>query len=75
MCDGDSDVIFLEEEPYNQFKYNPVDEEWQRETCQALGLNYCGSNGIAPGGPNVSLTSPLTIRPITGDGNSFFRTF
>ena len=32
------------------FQYNPVDREWQQETCEAMGLNYITSNGITPGG-------------------------
>ena len=30
------------------FQYNPVDREWQQETCEAMGLNYITSNGITP---------------------------
>ena len=55
------------------FRYHPVDAEWQQRTCETLGLEYVAPNGIAPGGPEVSLTPPITFRAIKGDGNCLFR--
>ena len=43
------------------FQYNPVDREWQQETCEAMGLNYITSNGIIPGGREVGLEPPTTL--------------
>ena len=51
------------------FQYNPVDREWQQETCEAMGLNYITSNGITPGGREVGLEPPTTFTRIVGDGN------
>ena len=58
-----------------QFKYHPVGENWQHRVCQRLGLNYCGPNGVTPGGPEVRLTSPTAFKSIRGDGNCMFRSF
>ena len=55
------------------FKYHPVDEIWRRSKCQALGLRYHGSNGVMPGGPDICLTTPVSIKRIIGDGNCFYR--
>ena len=44
------------------FQYNPVDREWQQETCEAMGLNYITSNGITP----VGLEPPTTFTRIVG---------
>ena len=74
--DGDCGVFTCRAEPYTcPFKYHPVDADWQRTTCRSLGLRYCGSNDVALGGPDICLTSPLTLRPIIGNGNCLFRTF
>ena len=71
--DGDCGVFTCRAEPYTcPFKYHHVVADWQR-TCRSLGLGYCGS--IALGGSDICLTSPLTLRPITGDGNCLFRAF
>ena len=55
------------------FQYNPVDREWQQESCEAMGLNYITSNGITPGGREVGLEPPTTFTRIVGDGNCLFR--
>ena len=55
------------------YKYHPVNEEWQRVTCENMGLMYCGSNRTAPGGLHIPLTVPASVRSIKGDGNCFFR--
>ena len=55
------------------FQYNPVDREWQQETCEAMGLNYITSNGITPEGREVGLEPPTTFTRIVGDGNCLFR--
>ena len=54
------------------YKYHPVDNQWQRMTCENMGLIYIQSNDITPGGLHVSLTVPASIRSIRGDGNCFF---
>ena len=55
------------------YKYHPVNEEWQRVTCENMGLMYCGSNRTTPGGFHIPLTVPASVRSIKGDGNCFFR--
>ena len=50
-----------------------MNEEWQRATCENMGLIYCGSNRISPGGLHIPLTVPASVRSIKGDGNCFFR--
>ena len=59
------------------FCFYPVDSEWQQQTCQSLGLEYCRPNCFAAGGCTTVLTHPnfQTLRCITGDGNCLFRFF
>ncbi len=57
------------------FKYHPGDVEWQQRTCQELGLEYQGPNGIEPGSLSTPLTSPTGFKSISGDGNCMFRAF
>ena len=54
-------------------KYYPVNEVWQRRTCQSMGLIFVGPNGVTPGGPTIPLTPPVKTVPIIGDGNCLFR--
>ena len=62
--DGDSGVLVCMAEPYTcPFKYHPVDAIWQRITCRALSLSYCGSNDVDLGGPDICLTSPSRSNP------------
>ncbi len=57
------------------YVYFPVDEQWQRRTCQNLGLDFIRPNGVAPGGPGLHLELPARIVRINGDGNCLFRAF
>ena len=41
-----------------QYKYNPGDEQWQRNACSTLGLVYVGPNRVTPGGPDIDLKPP-----------------
>ena len=72
MDDGaDSEILACWAEPYVcPFKYHPVDQDWQKRTCSILKMKYCGSNRVSPGGPNVSLKSPLIkavlFQPVIG---------
>ena len=58
-----------------QYKYNPGDEQWQRNACSTLGLVYVGPNRVTPGGPDIDLKPPNGFKGIEGDGNCLFRTF
>ncbi len=55
--------------------FYPGDVEWQQRTCQELGLEYQGLNGIEPGSRSTPLTSPTGFKIISGDGNCMFRAF
>ena len=56
-------------------KFHPVSEQWQRNVCARMGLQFHGKNRVRPGGPNVSLTPPdmRTVKHIMADGNCLFR--
>ena len=57
------------------YRYFPIDEEWQRQTCRLLNLRFVRPFERESGGPDVILTRPDTfrIRRIYGDGNCLFR--
>ena len=55
-----------------QYKYNPGDEQWQRNACSTLGLVYVGPNRVTP---DIDLKPPNGFKRIEGDGNCLFRTF
>ena len=57
------------------FRYNPVYEAWQRDTCTRMGLTYRRANRFGAGGPNKILTRPHRSRNVEGDGNCLFRAF
>ena len=57
------------------FKIYEVDEQWQRNACTNLGIQYVISNRLRPGGPNVDQRPPNHIKYIRGDGNCLFRCF
>ena len=48
----DQDCVFLLQEP-SPYKFNPVDEVWQRSVSAMLGLQFVRKNKVRPGGPNV----------------------
>lgn len=53
---GDVVVVPLSQPYVCTFKYYPVDMEWQKRTCQNLGLKFLVFNGVTPGGPDFYLT-------------------
>lgn len=57
------------------FKFHCVDEDWQRHTCEALGLEFVGHNQMNTSSPSQPLMCPDSehIRTIFGDGNCMFR--
>ena len=57
------------------YKYNPGNEQWQRNACSTLGLVYVGPNRVTSGGPDIDLKPPNGFKGIGGDGNCLFRTF
>ena len=72
--DGDDSVVITGTRQV-QYKYNPGDEQWQRNACSTLGLVYVGPNRVIPGGPDIDLKPPNRFKRIDGDGNCLFRTF
>ena len=60
---------------WSDLRYYPVDEEWQRQACDILGLEFRSIFDHSPGGPDVVLTCPnrRSLRKIVGDGNCLFR--
>ena len=57
------------------FRYNPVYEAWQRDTCTRMGLTYRRANRFGAGGPNKILTRPHRSRNVESDANCLFRAF
>ena len=57
------------------YRYFPVDEEWQQHTCRLLNLRFVQPFERESGGPDVILTLPDTfcLKRIGGDGNCLFR--
>ena len=58
-----------------EYRYYPVDEEWQHNACNQLGLSFVRPFTCVPGGPDVVLTRPddMSLKKIVGDGNCLFR--
>ena len=56
------------------YKFHLVDEQWQRNMCNFMGLRFCRPNKVSRGGPDVPIgpPDPCAIKPIGGDGNCFF---
>ncbi len=59
------------------FRFYPSDEQWQRNACAIVGLQFHGNNKERPGGPNVALkrSDLRTVKRIRDDGNCLFRSF
>ena len=60
---------------WTDYRYFPIDEEWQRQACRLLNLRFVRPFERESGGPDVILTLPDTfhLRRIVGDGNCLFR--
>jgi len=54
------------------YRYYPVDEEWQKQACTTLGLAFVHPFQHASGGPDVILARPdiRLLKSIRDDGNS-----
>ena len=51
------------------YRYNPVSVDWQRWASQQLGLQFVCDNRTTPGGPDIRLNHPASVRRVSGDGN------
>ena len=60
---------------WRNYRYFPVDEEWQRQACRLLSLRFVQPFDRESGGQDVILTLPdmACLRRIRGDGNCLFR--
>ena len=60
---------------WRNYRYFPIDEEWQRQACRLLNLRFVRPFEREPGGQDVILTLPDMdyVRRIRGDGNCLFR--
>ena len=58
------------------YRYHPVYEDWQRRTCELLGIRFIRPFQQQDGAPDAVLTGPdlSSLRSIAGDGNCLFRT-
>ena len=66
---------FVPRTEWADYRYYPVDEEWQKQACRTLGLVFVQPFHHASGGPDVILTRPdiCSLQSIRGDGNCLFR--
>ena len=60
---------------YPNFCYYQVNENWQLQTCERLGLTYTQKFTCQCGSPDTILTRPdlRSLKQIAGDGNCLFR--
>lgn len=58
-----------------EYRYHQVDETWQRNACNRMGLQFREVFQCQRGGTNVILTRPnsATLHNVGGDGNCLFR--
>ena len=58
---------------WHDLRFYPVNEEWQRQACNILGLQFVAVSNCDShrGGPDTILTRPdcRSLKTITGDGN------
>ena len=81
--DTDTDCVYTGTESGTQhttwpdLRFFPVNEDWQRQACNILGLEFRGAfnHGHDRGGPDTILTRPdcRSLKRIVGDGNCLFR--
>ena len=57
------------------YRFYSVDEQWQRDKCNFLGLPFHSPNGVSRGAPDLVLTQIDSTQRIRGDGNCLFRCF
>ena len=57
------------------YRYYPVDQAWQRQACDLLGIRFVRPFQRQDGGSDMILTRPdqRSLRSIGGDGNCLFR--
>ena len=72
---NEADVKFLYQEPNFPYKFHSVDEQWQCNMCEFMGLRFHRPNRVSRGGPGVPLgpPDPRATKSIGGDSKCFFR--
>ena len=68
--DNSLEIVDVQEPEY---RWNPVDAEWQHVVCGLLNVPFHGPNHVQAGSPIHALTPPTRNMGITGDGNCMFR--
>ena len=60
---------------WSNYRYFPVDEEWQQEVCRLLNLRFIQPFNRESGGGDIILTLPdmTRLKRISGDGSCLFR--
>ena len=60
---------------WSDYRYYPVDEAWQRQACELLGIRFVRPFQRQEGGSDMILTRPdmRSLRSIGGNGNCLFR--
>ena len=60
---------------WTDYRYHPVNEDWQRRACELLGIRFIRPFQRQDGGPDTILTRPdlRSMKSVGGDGNCLFR--
>ena len=58
-----------------EYRYHQIDETWQRNACNRMGLRFVRVFNCQSGGAEVILRRPdlRTLHDVQGDGNCLFR--
>ena len=74
---GTVSTVSCQRTSWPNLRYYPVNDEWQRQACNMLGLEFNTVSNCAHsrGGPDTILTRPdcRSLKRIVGDGNCLFR--
>ena len=74
---GTVSTVSCQHTTWHNLRYYPVNEEWQRQACNILGLEFVAVSNCARdgGGPDTLLTRPdhRSLKRIVGNGNCLFR--
>ena len=78
--DSDCEVVAVDRPvapryEWTDYRYYPVNEDWQRQACELMGIQFNHSFQRQDGAPDTVLTRPdlRSLKSIEGDGNCLFR--
>ena len=57
------------------YKFFPIDLEWQQTTCQLMGMQFQGHNGVHPGSNDLPLGEPQRLYATVPDRSCLFMCF